>query len=127
MGAWGAGPLENDDAMDFIGEFEEEPEVEGLLEAFDAVTETDDVEAADAAAAIAAAEIVAAMRGKGTPRLPKSILAWAKEQTADADLLEAARAAVEAASTSEMRDLWEDADEADQWRANLKSLNSRLG
>jgi hypothetical protein len=127
MGAWGAGTLENDNAMDFLAGFEDEPEVDALLEIFEAVTEAEYIDADDAFAAIAAAEIVAAMQGKGSPRLPKEIKTWAAENKPDAELLAAAKAALAAVPQSEAGELWEDSPETDRWLANLKNLTDRIG
>ncbi len=112
--------------MDFLVSFEEDPDVETLLEMFDAVAESTPAYASDAAAGLAAAEVVAAILGKGSPRLPKEITAWAKEQKADAELLTAARAAVDGALESDLAELWDEGDEGDIWRGHIAALKARI-
>ena len=64
MSLWGPGPLDNDDALDWLAEFESEPGIVALNDAFDDVLRPDDadyLEVPEAAAAICAAVIVAAL------------------------------------------------------------------
>ena len=129
MGAWGTGSFENDDAMDWLAEVEDAEDTDLVLDTLQAVLDSDYVEADDASRAVAAAEVVAAMLGKGAPRLPKEVAAWAKGQGApDAELVTAAKAALKVVlEGSELRSLWDDSDEADRWEAGIKALIARLG
>ncbi|MGI8333712.1 DUF4259 domain-containing protein [Actinomadura scrupuli] len=64
VGAWGAGPFENDDALDFVGDLTDEPVEQlraGIRAAMTQVLDTSDyVECPEMDAAIAAACLVAA-------------------------------------------------------------------
>lgn len=99
-GAWGDGSFENDDAMDWVNECVRAASP-GLVKAtLDRVLAADVVEAPDASAAIAAAEVVAASLGKPSPAIPKDLEAWLAGQpraqvAAQAALAERALAKIE--------------------------------
>lgn len=66
MGAWGSGSFENDDALDWLTDFCDDPDKGLIADALTTVAEMDDseyLEAPDCCVAIAAAEIVAALKG----------------------------------------------------------------
>ena len=78
MGAWGEKAYQNDSALDFLAEVEAGG-VAVLHRALSRVADSDeeaDVDVDDGAAAIAAAEIVAAALGQGRDRLTKAASAW---------------------------------------------------
>ena len=131
MGAWGAGTFENDDAMDWVYELEEEglKSVTAALKAVAGAKPKDDVEAPDASSALAAAEVVAAMNGKPAPSLPEEVEAWLKgnKSKPDAALLDLARKAVARAKSSELQELWAEGEEPEQWNAGVDDLAARLG
>ena len=129
MGAWGVGSFENDGALDFLAGLEEEQELEVVEEAIDAVIDVDFIDSDEASAAVAAVEVVAAMAGAAAPRLPKEIGAWARAQGApSAELVASAKAALDAIlKKSELRDLWDEGDEADRWAEGVRALSARLG
>jgi hypothetical protein len=128
MGAWGTGSFENDDALDFLAGLEEEEDLEVVEDAIDAVIDVDYVDSDAASAAVAAVEVVAAMLGKAAPRLPKEIAAWARSQGApEAELVDAAKKALDVVlNKSELRNLWDDSEDADRWAEVIKGLAARL-
>ena len=130
MGAWGAGSFENDDAMDWVGSLAEGSGDTVLREAFASVAVTDDryLQAGDCAIAIAAAEAVAAARGRPTGSLPEEVTAWVQKKPAvSADLLGLAKAAVDrVVRKSELQELWDESDSADDWRTAMTDLRGRL-
>lgn len=128
MGAWGTGSFENDDALDFLAGLEEEEDLEVVEDAIDAVIDVDYVDSDAASAAVAAVEVVAAMLGKAAPRLPKEIAAWARGQGApEAELVEAAKKALDVVlNKSELRNLWDDSEDAERWAEAIKGLAARL-
>jgi hypothetical protein len=131
MGAWGAGPFDNDDAGDFVWDLADESALD-LVRAALAAVDGAEVEAPEGSIALAAAEVVAAARGAATPDLPEElalvVAALAPEVTDD----DAARAlaAVRAVGGpgSELADLWSEAGGEDEaaWRGALADLGSRL-
>lgn len=74
MGAWGAGSFENDDAADWLADFCDEPDEKRIANALSTVAEMDAgeyLEAPECSVGLAAAEIVASLKGAGSPDLPE--------------------------------------------------------
>jgi len=102
MGIWGEGIFENDDAMDFLMIVEKEDALDLLHSAFSKVTEISDyIEVDSGANALAAAEIVAVIRGHKGENLPELYELWSEDptmllswQTNVEDLLKRLRAAL---------------------------------
>jgi hypothetical protein len=130
MGAWGAGSFENDDAMDWVIGLAERSRDAVLREALTPVATADDryLEAPDCSIAIAAAEAVAAARGHPNVALPAEVAGWVRNKPeVTADLVVLARSAVDRiAGKSELRDLWNESDSAEAWRAAMTDLRARL-
>ena len=133
MGAWGTGPFENDDASDWLAALDDAvPQTLRLT--FEPVTAIEPelyLEAPDASEAVAAAEVLVAMRGKPGPSVSNSdVMAWARTHRdwADEPLVRMAREAVNRVrEASELRDLWSETEEFDSWLASLDDLLRRLG
>ena len=131
MGAWGTDSFANDDAMDWIAELE----ARGLAAtggAFAAVDETADdyLDAVMSSCALAAAEVTAALHGRSSATIPEEIATWVAANPGDPGkaLLSSARRIVDVVGKqSELRDLWEESDEFEIWRAELADLKTRLG
>jgi hypothetical protein len=133
VGAWGHGPFENDDALDWLADFEEAGIPRTLEATLFPITAIEDdlyLEAPDASEAVAAAEVVAALRGNGHPFLAKRpVMGWvaANGEVATNDLVRMAQQAVRRVqASSELRDLWEEAGELDAWNSTLDDLLARL-
>ena len=98
MGAWGSGPFDNDDAMDWVAELESARDVGVVRSALESVTDADGyIEAPVGSVALASAEVVAALRGKPGADLPEEVSTWVGKQrgTFDESLLTVAGHAVE--------------------------------
>ncbi|HSO30946.1 MAG TPA: DUF4259 domain-containing protein [Labilithrix sp.] len=133
MGAWGEKAFENDSALDWLADLEAEG-VDALRDLLASVADTDDEEyldVDDGAAAIAAAEIVAAARGRGRDRLTKEVIGWLDDNASDLvaeDLVLACRAVERVvAGSSELRELWEEGGSDSPWHADVRTLLTRLG
>ena len=133
MGAWDIGSFDNDDASDWLYDLEESTDTSVIQAALDAVNESeeDSPEAPDCTCALAAAEIVAALRGYPLESLPENAQAWVDTHDGMevSSLVKPALAAVERIRTnSELKDLWEDGGESDaaKWHATLDDLTARL-
>ncbi len=129
MGAWGHTTFENDDALDWVYELEEASGTDVLVSALEGITDADYLEATEASAALAAAEVVAALDGRPAPSLPPEVEAWVKEnqEPVDADLLMLARSAVERiARDSELQELWSESGDEAEWQESLEDLLQRL-
>lgn len=131
MGAWGVGSFDNDDALDWVISLEKSEDLSVVIKALDAVTDVagDYLDASDCCAALAAAEVVAGLAGNSSPSLPKEVLSWlSAHRGVEADVQKKAKHAVRAIlADSELRELWEEADEFDQWYATSSDLLQRLG
>ena len=129
MGAWGAGNLENDDALDFVGELTSGAIEQRVRDALAAVHLVDDaeVDATVAAQALVAAELVAASRGHLADDFPADTVSLTKGLKA-ADLKDLACDAVSRVLfSSELVELWAEADESEEWNRTISGLIERLG
>ena len=129
MGAWGSGSFENDDAGDWVGGLADSKNLAPVKAAIDAVAKaTGYVEAPDCSTAIAAAEVVAALRGRATADLPPEVATYvARKLPVDAGLVNAAKAAVSRIlGDSELRDVWEEGSDFKAWSDGLRGLLQRL-
>ena len=132
MGAWGTGTFENDDALDWIGEFREAPNEDALRSTLSTAAAADGyLESPDAANALAAAEVVAALKGAPTADaigvedylagIVHSGIPVTEELTALA-----LRAIDRVVSDSELSELWAETDDATAWRADVAALRARV-
>jgi|GEM_PF-5284348 len=132
VGGHGVGSFQNADAQAWIAELVESDGADLVEAAIDDVNEGDPggpVGAAEAAIAIAAAEVVAAARGKPRKDIPEAVRSWtkAKHLAHHYDLGRRARLAVERVlEDSELADAWTETEDADAWRADVEGLLARL-
>ena len=135
MGAWSYESFGNDDACDWVAQLEEQDDFSFVESALDAVINTgsDYLEAPEACAAIAAAEVVARSQGNvGTQdEISWNVDAWLQRVKVkpSASLIGKARQALDRIQTepSELMELWDESDDWDAWRAALKALMARVG
>lgn len=118
MGAWGTGPFENDDAMDWIDELQEHNSVDTLIVSITDMIQAEEYIEADAASqAIAAAQIVACLNGQPVSELPQDAQAWVKGKTRPSPqvLTDTKTVLEQVMENSELRELWQDSGIHDQW------------
>lgn len=129
MGDWGAKSFENDDARDWLYELEEADTLEPIEEAFLVITENDDyLEAPECSAALAAAEVLAALKNHPSPDLPEEAATWVQsyKKKIPARLTDLALSAItRIQNDSELKELWEEAG-ADAWNEVVRDLEARL-
>jgi len=128
MGAWGHKSFENDDALDFVWQFEESG-MSAVESAFTlAVNPPDDyLEAPDACAALAAAEFVAAKKTGNVDRLMDDHVELLQKIDVSPKLIGDAKNAVgRVLQNSELRELWEEGDEINIWHDDVLVLLERL-
>lgn len=129
MGTWGHDAFSNDDALDWLGELLDAgnlgPVEEALTTAASAETYLD---APDCTQALAAAEVVAALRGKPGGGLPKKLVPWleGRPRPADALLDTARRAVAKVMQDSELKDLWVESGHPQAWEEGVRDLQARL-
>jgi hypothetical protein len=129
-GAWGAGSFDNDDAADWVISCAGQKSIEPVRQALQFALDQKYLDAPFGSNAIAAAEVVAAARGKASPKLPSELAAWTKRQRASAlvaltPLALRALARVREPKTSELRGLWDEGDPK-KWLQAVAELEARL-
>lgn len=130
VGAWGIGNFDNDDAADWVYELAESDDRDVLIAALREATSGGYLEAPVGSAALAAAEVVAALLGNAGKGLPDEVRKWVADHEAQVphDLLALSRAAVmRVKEDSELRELWQDSNDFEQWVSLQDDLLKRLG
>ena len=132
MGTWGHGTFENDSASDWVQDLEKTRDFSVIETALDAVVGagSEYLESSDCTNALAAAEVVAALRGKPPAELPPEVSAWvsALEQPPATALIRKSMSAVERIlADSELKELWAESGELDEWESVVRDLGRRLG
>ena len=130
MGAWAAGSFDNDDAGDWVCELPQANDLSILEKAFSRVIECEgDVEAPDCSVAIAAAEVVAALRQRPCVAPPEEVREYvARIATPPAPALVglALQALEQVKTKSELQQLWEEGDSRTEWQQAVTELEGRL-
>ena len=133
MGTWGYTSFENDSALDWVeGELEGGCNLSPVSNALRAVLESDKEECLDfdqCAAAIAAAEVVAILRGAPPSKMPDFVREWVDSHRlrVAGDLVETALRVVHRVRTkSKMQEDWDQSPNVEQWRQALYELEERL-
>jgi len=133
VAGWGTGSFENEDAQSFLGRLKTlgVADLQQILSR--AADDADYLEAPASSVAVAAAEVIAALKGAPTGVLPREIAAWtsaAQAQSSPAAIPELAGLAIRAVdrvrTNSELKDLWLEADGLNEWSASLRDLTARL-
>ncbi len=130
MGAWGADTFENDTACDWIGDLLATGDLSSIDDALAAVIDRDDyLDVDDGSIALAAADVVARLRGKFGQRdaYTEELDAWILEvaQPPSAEQCALAVRAIDRVTTrpSELVSLWEGNA---AWAAAVAALRARL-
>lgn len=136
MGAWGVGVFENDDASDWVYELEQSGDLMVVRQTFNDVVvagreNPDGPDTLASAAALAAAEVVAALHGRPGDGIPDDVSKWVAGvgEPVTPELVDLARAATRQVLTaSELKDTWDEGDpeQAEEWEAQVEDLISRL-
>jgi hypothetical protein len=131
----GTGTFENDGAADFLNRLLDGNDLREVYEVLDSVLQQDDYLEVDyGQEAIAAAEVVALLKGKPAKDLQHRLIEWHETYALSVDEALVAKAvqAVEKAYSdpeiSEIRALFEEGDDEwlSQWSANIEGLLARL-
>jgi Domain of unknown function (DUF4259) len=133
MGAWGYGTFENDAALDWAEEFASDPSRRALSRTWDRIRRSGYIDADDAAAALAASEVVAAMVGKPSEALPAGLAKWAADNQLEPVIPdvrfvgEAAHAIMLISERSELKESIEESGGSEEWSAVINDLARRIG
>lgn len=132
MGAWGTGSFENDAAVDWLNELEHSDGLNPVTEALAFVANLDldeYLEVDEASAAVAAAEIVAALHGHPTYNLPERAQEWLaahRFEVARDPVNLAVKAVSRVKADSELKELWDESPDVSDWFAKIDDLLDRL-
>lgn len=129
MGALGVSPFLNDNALDWVWNLEAAEDFSVLSEALDFVASQDEI-IEDGEEAIAAAEVVAALRGHPLSELPDEVSEFLKKhgkKNPSTALVKLAIAVVRRiAEESHLKSSWQEAGSAEAWLATTTDLLKRL-
>jgi hypothetical protein len=131
MGAWGVGSFENDDASDWLAELCEGEDAGPIADALNTIVEGGDeyIESPDCSMAIAAAELIAASRGRQKADLPDEAKDWLARHHVPGDegLVNLALGALaRIRSNSELKELWNESESSSGWyEAIVDSVHRR--
>lgn len=129
MGTWGVGSFENDDAMDWSYELHNGNDLSPILTVFSNISEGAYLEAPDCSNALAAAEVVAALKGKPSKNLPDEIATWIsfnKPSVNNEIITNAKKIVTQIKQSSELKELWEESEDLAKWENTVNDLILRL-
>lgn len=134
MGAWDTDAFGNDTACDWAYSLEDTGDLVLVESTIDKVlaTGSDYLEAPEAEEALAAAEVIARLKGNWGIRTvyTEPVDSWVErtQLKPSSDLARKAHAAIDRIlnSPSELLELWEDSEEADAWKQSVSELKSRI-
>ena len=131
MGAWGEGIFDNDAAGDWLDQLVESGKSAAIDKALSLAikAKAGELEADEAAAALAAAEVVAAARGHRHAELPSEAREWLADAgyvAAGATGELAAKAVQRVRDDSELAELWAEGDDVAAWKRGIAALLDRL-
>ncbi len=136
MGTWSTGPFGNDFAQDWAEDLHESNDLYFIEDTLDnALANAAYLEAPFGAEGIAAAETLLRLEGRGGPQDEDSAgvdewtaLVQPKYKKSRTDLLDKAGRVLDLVlgETSELRELWQDSEHYDAWRADVAGQQARL-
>ncbi len=132
MGAWGIGNFDNDTACDWAYELEESSDLSVIQRSIDAVFDDDYIDGDVGSEAIAAIDTLARLKGKFGVKnsYTETVDRWVLKNKLEPsiNLIEKSNKAIKAilGKTSELAELWSDSDEFENWKSEIKLLETRL-
>lgn len=128
MGAWGSGPFDNDDAMDWRYQLVDGGGPDVVADALRAVLGPGPADLPAAANAVAAAALVGAGLGVADVDLPDDVRDWLTRidpSTWPTLASDAVQALNRVLAESELRELWDEAEDG-AWAAEARVLQDRI-
>ncbi len=130
MGAWDIGFFDNDEALDWVYELEKANDFSILEHAFETVIDQkgDTPDASDCTIALCAAEVVASLLDNPASEVPDEVLEWIEDKPEpSSELIKIAVKAIKVIlDDSELKELWLETDEYQDWVDNVKILIENL-
>jgi hypothetical protein len=133
MGAWDEKSFGNDDALDFTNEILEEDDPQKVISIINEIANLagdEELEAPDASMGVAAIEFVGAAKGAPASDFPKEALRFVQKHRDvlnDKDLKALAiKTLNRIRENSELKELWEESEYFEQWKAVMDDLLKRV-
>ncbi|QGQ94233.1 DUF4259 domain-containing protein [Paenibacillus psychroresistens] len=129
MGAWGYGNLENDTVLDWVEELLETQDLSLISESIEMVLDDSDLDTDTAAIALGAIEILAALQNRpGKEKYDDELEEWINQQKGQGNnlLVIAQKALGKILLESELKELWEESENFEEWVKTIKELEKRL-
>ena len=141
MGAWGIKTFENDGAMDWLGDFMEEPSEQRILDTFSAQStliqpsflgklmgkKAESIPGElEGEQVLAAAEVVASILGRPSRNNPDELKSLLSITLSPTTVAKALAAIEEIMKASNLKDGWEETDDFQAWKAEVEDLCARL-
>ena len=132
MGTWGYGSFENDAAGDWKDTLVDSEDGTPIARALEAVTNMppdEYLEIDEAQSAVAAAEVVACLKGARPPDLPPDVEEWLEDHGSirTLELVPLALRALERVRTdSELKELVDEGNDSEEWYNEIENLQARL-
>ena len=137
MGTWAVGPFGNDFAQDWAEDLQESKDLYFIEETLNNVLQaetTEYLEAPYGAEALAAVETLSRLYGRGgaadedSAAVDEWVAAVLPKFKPRPDIADKARRALVLvlSDASELRELWEDSEHFDEWRASVDDLSARM-
>lgn len=141
MGAWGINTFENDGALDWLGDFLDDPTEAKILEAFSAsptviqpsligrlMGKKAQVCPAelDGEVVLAAAEVIALMSGRPAHSIPDELRNLPRLSLRPETPTRALAAIDAILGNSNLKDCWEETADFDNWKESVQDLRKRL-
>lgn len=136
MGAWGHLNFENDTALDFVEELAENEKngIARLRSAIDIINTTEEAAFLDSdlcAEALAAIEFIAAAKGNMAEDFPEDAEEWFQANKTNLlsirNIIAQSKQAIDRIKhNSELKELWEESEELEEWNKVLDDLNTRI-
>lgn len=134
MGSWGTGTYDNDTAGDWVGDLADTDDLSLIEATLDQVLDagSDYLESPEAEEALAAADVIARLQGNPgeSSAYTEDVETWVAEHPLKIppDLAHKAVKAIDRIlkGPSELLELWEEGEEVDDWRDEIKKLKARI-
>jgi hypothetical protein len=133
MGAWSIESFGNDSACDWAYSLEEETGLDLIRQTLENTFEDHYLDSSEGTEAIAAAEVIARLKGNfgaTVDSYTETVDNWVKAhpQKTPQDLIALAVRALDRVlqPESELRDLWEESEQLEQWKASVLNLRQRV-
>lgn len=132
MGTWGVGSFDNDIALDWVGLLMEEEDRELIVLALKEISNEEEyIEEPECCEALAAAEVLVAIKRNNYERLPKELGEWLdKKMDVEKENFEweekiyllGVQVVERILRDSELKELWSDSDEFEEWSKSIQEL-----